>query len=108
MKAEAMATSSSKPSAGAMAAPVMEVPVTEAPVTETQGAETPVVETPAAPSDTPAPMETGRAGDGQSWAEHVEAGVCEEFQQDRPTKCRWLQSQWQEPKPTLPFPLPRQ
>ena len=45
MKAEATATSSSKPSAGAMVAPV-----TETPVTETLGAETPVVETPAAPS----------------------------------------------------------
>ena len=58
MKAEAMATSSSKPSVGATSAPVM-----EAPVTETLGAETPVVETPAAPSDTPAPMETGEVGD---------------------------------------------
>ena len=51
MKAEATATSSSKPSMGATVAPV---------------AETPVAETPAACSDTPAPMETGRAGDGQS------------------------------------------
>ena len=56
MKAEAMATSSSKPSAGAMAAPIVETPVTEAPVTETPGAETPVAETPAAPSDMPALM----------------------------------------------------
>ena len=63
MKVEAMANSSSKPSTGAMAAPVTETPVTEIPV-----AETPVVETPAPHSDTPAPMETGRAGDGQSWA----------------------------------------
>ena len=58
MKVEAMATSSSKPSAGATAAPV--------------------AETPAAPSDMPAAMETGGAGDSQSWAEGVEAGVCEE------------------------------
>ena len=55
MKAAATATSSSKPSAGAMAAPVVEIPVMEAPVTETPGAETPAVETPAAPSDMPAP-----------------------------------------------------
>ena len=34
MKVEAMATSSSKPSAGATVAPVMETPVTEAPVTD--------------------------------------------------------------------------
>ena len=60
MKAEATATSSSKPSAGPMVAPVAETPVVEAPVTETPGAETP-----AAPSDTPAPMETGGVGDGQ-------------------------------------------
>ena len=49
MKVEALATSSNMPSTGATAAPV--------------------VETPAARLDTPAPMETGGAGDGQSWAE---------------------------------------
>ena len=87
MTVEAMATSSSKPSVGAMAAPVV-----EASVAETPGAETPVAETPAAPSDTPAPMETGRAGDGQSWAKCAEAGVDEEFQQDRPAKRHWSQS----------------
>ena len=74
MKVEAMATSSSKPSVGATVAPVMETPVTqapvmEAPVMETPVTETPVVETPAPRSDTPAPMETGRVGDSQSWAE---------------------------------------
>ena len=100
MKAEAMATSSSKPSAGATAAPVM-----EAPVTETLGAETPAPETPAAPSDTPAPMETGGVGDGQSWVEHMEAGVEEEFQQDRPMKRHRSQSKKHEPRPMLPFPL---
>ena len=86
MKAEATATSSSKPSVGATVAPVMETPVMEAPVTETPGAETPAAETSAAPSDTLAPMETGRVGDGQSWAEHMEACVKEEFQQHRPVK----------------------
>ena len=73
MKAEAMATSSSKPSVGAMAAPVAETPVTqapvmEAPVVETPVAEIPVVKTPAPHSDTPALMETGGVGDSQSWA----------------------------------------
>ena len=58
-KADTPATNSSEPNAGAMAAPVAETPVTQ----------TPVVETPAAHSDTPAPMETGRVGDSQSWAE---------------------------------------
>ena len=105
MKAEAMATSSSKPSAGAMVAPVMETPVTEAPVTETPVTETPVVETPAAPSDTPAPMETGGAGDGQSWAKHIEAGIDEKFQQDRPVKHCRSQTRRCEQRPTLPFPL---
>ena len=105
MKVEATATSSSKPSVGAMAAPVTETPVMEAPVTETPGAETPVVETPVAPSNTPAPMETGGAGDGQSWAKHVEASMEEEFQQDRPTKHHWSQSKKREQRPMLPFPL---
>ena len=58
-KVDTPATSSSEPNAGAMAAPVMETPV----------ANTPVVETPSACSDTPAPMETGRVGNSQSWAE---------------------------------------
>ena len=100
MKAEATATSSSKPSAGAVAAPVMETSVKE-----TLGAETPAVETPAAPSNTPAPMETGRVGDGQSWAECVEASIKEEFQQHRPTKHPRSQSRRHEPRPPLPFPL---
>ena len=47
-KAETLATSSSEPSTRATA--------------------TPVTETPTARSDTPAPMETGRVGDSQSWA----------------------------------------
>ena len=83
-KAETLATSSSEPSTGATGAPVIETPVTETPV-----AQTPVTETPATRSDTPAPMETGRVGDSQSWAERVEAGIDEEFQKDRPVKhCR--------------------
>ena len=69
-KAETLATSSSEPSAQATATPVME---------------TPVMETPATHSDTPDPMETGRAGDSWSWDEQVEAGIDEEFGKDRPT-----------------------
>ena len=79
MKSDAQITSSSKPSVGATVAPVAETPV--APVMETLGAEAP-----AAPSDTPAPMETGRAGDGQSWAKRVVAGTDEGFQRARPVK----------------------
>ena len=100
MKAETQTTSSSEPNTGAMAAPVMETPVTETPVTQT-----PVPETPVAHSNTPAPMETHRVGDGQSWAEHVEAGIDEEFQQDRPTKHCRSQSRRHEQRLTLPFPL---
>ena len=89
-KAETPATSSSEPSTRGTATPV---------------AETPVAETPAAPSDTPAPMETGRVGDSQSWAEQVEAGIDEEFQKDRPAKRHRSQSRRWEERPTLPFPL---
>ena len=56
-KVDTLATSSSEPNAGATMAPVTETPV----------AQTPVAETPATCSNTPAPMETGRAGDSQSW-----------------------------------------
>ena len=110
MKLDAQSTSSSQPSVGAMAAPVVETPVAEAPVTETPVAETPVAGTPgaeasAAPSDTPAAMETGRVGDGQSWAEHVEAGTDEGFQRARPTKHPHSQSRRCESRPPLPFPL---
>ena len=109
MKAEATTTSSSKPGEGATVAPAMEAPVTETPITETPVMETPVVESPVsetpACSDTPAPMETGRAGDGQSWAEHIEAGADEGFQRARPAKHPWSQSRRCEPKPPLPFPL---
>ena len=94
-KAETPPTSSSKPNASTTAAPVVETPVPQAPV----------METPAAYSDTPSPMETGGAGDGQSWAKRVEAGIDEEFQQDRPPKHHQSQSRRREQRLTLPFPL---
>ena len=83
-RAEALAAGSSEPSARAMAAPAQETPVEEPPVIETPVVEAPASDTPH--SDTPAPMETGRVGDGQSWAEQVEAGLEAEFQQGRPAK----------------------
>ena len=89
-QAETPATSSSEPSTGATATPVAETPVTQAPATR---------------SDTPAPMETGGAGDGQSWAEQVEAGTDEGFQKDRPTKCCRSQSRRHEQRLMLSFPL---
>ena len=110
IKSDTQTTSSSRPSVGAMAAPVTETPVVEAPVTETPVAEAPVDETlgagaPVAPFGTPAPMETGRVGDGQSWAEQMEAGKDKAFQRSRPAKRAQSQSRRHEPKPPLPFPL---
>ena len=93
-KADTPATSSSEPSAGATVTLVMETPVTQ----------TPVVKTPATHSNTPAPMETGRVGDSQSWAKQVEAGIDEEFQQDRPAKHRRSQSRRRDAS----LPPPRQ
>ena len=68
-RAEALAAGSSEPSTGATTAPAQETPAEEPPATETPVAEAPASDTPH--SDTPAPMETGRVGDGQSWAEQV-------------------------------------
>ena len=105
MKSDAQATSSSRPSVGAMAAPVAETPVAEASVAEVPVDETPGAEAPVAPSPTPAPMETGGVSDGQSWAEQMEAGKDEAFQRSNTRKHAWSQSRRCEPKPLLPFPL---
>ena len=109
MKLDTHTTSSSRLSVGATVAPVTETPVVEAPVMEASVAEAPVNETlgagaPVAPSGTPAPMETGRVGDGQSWAEQMEAGEDEVFQRSRPTKHTRSQSRRCEPKPRFPSP----
>ena len=53
----------------------------------------------------PAPMETGGVGDGQSWAEQMEASEDEAFQRSGPAKRAQSQSRRQEPKPLLPFPF---
>ena len=113
MKLDAQTASSSRPSAGAMVAPIAETPVAEVPVVEAPVVETPIVEAPVdetpgaealvAPSSTPAPMETGGAGDGQLWAEQMEAGKDEVFQRSRPTKHTRSQSRRCKPKPPLPF-----
>ena len=81
---------------------------TTAPPQETPAEEPPMQEAPVAGpshSDTPAPMETGGAGDGQTWAEHVETSAEAEFQQARPPKCPHSQSRRWEAGPRLPFPL---
>ena len=120
MKSDAQIPSSSRPSVGATVAPITETPVAETPVVETPVAEVPVVEilvTEApvgeaqgaealvVPSSTPAPMETGGVGDGQSWAEQMEASEEEAFQRSRPAKRARSQSRRREPKQLLPFPL---
>ena len=115
MKADAQMHSSSRPSVGAMVAPVAETPVAEVPVAEVPVVVAPITgapvgkvqgaEAPVAPSSTPAPMETGGVGDGQSWAKQVEAGEEESFQRSRPAKHARSQSKRHEPKPRLPFPL---
>ena len=110
MKAEAQTPSSSRSSVEATAVPVAETPIAEAPVAEAAVAETSIMEVtpakaPVAPSFPPAPMETGGAGDGQSWAEQVEAVEEEPFQRSRLAKCPRSQSRKREPKSPLPFPL---
>ena len=110
MRSDAQVPSSSRPSAGATAVPVAETPIAEAPVAEAAVAETSIMEetpaeAPIAPPSPPAPMETGGAGDGQSWAEQVEADEEEPFQRSRPAKHPCSQSRRCEPTPWLPFPL---
>ena len=56
-------------------------------------------------SDSPAPMETGGAGDGQSWAEQVEASAAEEWRRGRPAKHHQSPSRKQEGRSTNPFSL---
>ena len=56
-------------------------------------------------SDSPAPMETGGAGDGQSWVEQAEGSTNEEWRRGRPTKCHWSASRKWEGQSTNPFPL---
>ena len=88
----------SGPSVGTTAAPPQETPAEEPPMQEAP------VAGPSHP-DTPAPMETGGAGDGQTWAEQVEMSVEAEFQWARPPKCPHSQSRRWETGPRLPFPL---
>ena len=86
------------PSIGMAAAPPQETPAEEPPMSEAP------VAGPSRP-DTPAPMETGGVGDGQTWAEQVETSAEDEFQWARPPKCPCSQSRRWETRPRLPFPL---
>ena len=56
-----------------------------------------------ATADVPAPMETGGAGDGCSWAGQTEDE--DDFKRCRPAKCPQSQSRRCENRPTYPFPL---
>ena len=58
-----------------------------------------------APSDVPAPMETGGVGEGRSWADWAEASTDDEFSRDRPAKHCQSGLRRREGRPTLPFPL---
>ena len=72
----------SGPSIGMTTAPTQETPAEEPLVDETPAEEPPVEEAPVAGpshSDTPAPMEMGGVGDGQTWVEQVETSSEAEF-----------------------------
>ena len=56
-----------------------------------------------ATADVPAPMETGGAGDGHSWAERTKDE--DDFKRCRPAKRPRSQSRRCENRPTFPFPL---
>ena len=58
-----------------------------------------------APSDVPAPMETGGVGDSRSWVERAEASADDEFGRDRTAKHHRSESRRCGGRPTLPFPL---
>ena len=83
-------------------------PLPRWPPQETATKELPMQEAPVAgPSrpDTPASMETGGVGDGQTWAEQVEMSVEAEFQWARSPKHPHSQSWRWVTGPRLPFPL---
>ena len=115
MRAEAQVPSSRRPSAEATVVPVAETAVVETPIAEAPVAEALVVEpavmeetpaeAPMATSSLPAPMETGGAGDGPSWAEQTEEVKDEPFQWSRPAKHPCSLSRRHEPTSRLPFPL---
>ena len=107
-RAEGPTVGSSEPSVGVTAAPTQKTPTEEPPVEETPAKEPPMAEAPVtgpSRSDTPAPMETGGAGDGRSWAKQVETSSEAEFRWTRPLKCPHSQLRRWETGPALPFPL---
>ena len=97
-RAEGPGVGPSGPSVGMTTTPPQETP-TKDPLMQ----EAPV----AGPSrpDTPAPMETGGAEDGQMWAEQVKMSAEAKFQWARSLKHPRSQSSRWETGPRLPFPL---
>ena len=107
-QAEGPGVGPSGPSIWMTAPPPQETPAGEPPMQETPAEEPPMQEAPVTgPShpDTPAPMETGGAGDSQTWAEQVETSVEAEFQWPRPLKCPRSQSRKRETGQDFPFPF---
>ena len=96
--AEGPVVGPSGPSIGMATAPPQETPAKEPPMSEAP------VAGPSCPN-TPALMETGGVGDGQTWAEQVETSAEAKFQWARPPKCPRSQSRRRETKPRLSFPL---
>ena len=97
-RAEGLVAGLSEPAARPTAAPTQETPTEEPPMVEAP------VPGPSH-SSPPAPIETGRVGDGQSWANRAEASTEAEFWQVRPTKHPRSQSRKREVVLMLPFPL---
>ena len=97
-RAEGLVAGSSEPATSPTAAPTQETPAEEPPM-----AEAPIPSP--SHSSPPALMETGGAGDGQSWADRAEASAEAEFRQVRPPKRPRSQSRRWGLGLTLPFPL---
>ena len=74
----------------------------DTPVTSSSAPATEASAPQGATADVPAPMETGGAGDGHSWAERTEDE--DDFKRCRPAKCLWSQSRKWENRPTYTFP----
>ena len=77
-----------------------ETPTTSLPMSGREGSATQE-----ARSNSPTPMETGGAGDGQSWVKQADASADEEWRRGRPSKHCWSASRKWEDWSTNPFLL---
>ena len=98
-----------EPPKGPQICPSQTCPVTqkeeETPTTSLHTPEKEGSATQGARSSSPAPMETGGGGDGQSWSEQAEASANEEWRRGRPTKRHRSMSRKWEGRSTNPFSL---